>query len=240
MLKLGVPSKGRLMEQTFDWFGARGITLRQSGAEREYSGTVDGIDGVELVLLSAGEIPRELAAGRIHLGVTGSDLVREKLADWRGQVAELAPLGFGHADLILAVPQSWVDVDSLDDLDAACAQFRSVHGFRLRIATKYHRLVREFLTQAGVADYQLLDSQGATEGTVRNLTSEAVADITSSGETLRANHLKILPDALIHASQATLFMAHAADWAGGVQDTLATLKHLLGVPLGENPPRRGI
>ncbi|MDP4033403.1 MAG: ATP phosphoribosyltransferase, partial [Pseudorhodobacter sp.] len=165
MIKIGVPSKGRLMEKTFDWFGARGVTLRLAGAEREYSGAVDGIEGVELVLLSAGEIPRELAAGRIHLGVTGSDLVREKLTDWPSQVAELAPLGFGHADLIIAVPVAWIDVDTLDDLDAAAAAFRKTHGFRLRIATKYHRLVRDFLTTHGVADYQLVDSQGATEGT---------------------------------------------------------------------------
>ena len=208
-IKLGVPSKGRLMEKTFDWFAARGITLRRTGSEREYAGAVEGAEGVELVLLSAGEIPRELSAGRIHLGVTGSDLVRDKLADWNTQVAELATLGFGHADLIIAVPSAWIDVDSLDDLDAAAAAFRRAHGFRLRIATKYHRLVREFLTAHGVADWQLVDSQGATEGTVRNLTAEAIADITSSGETLRANHLKILPDALIHASQATLFAARA-------------------------------
>jgi ATP phosphoribosyltransferase len=213
MMKIGVPSKGRLMEKTFDWFGARGVTMRQTGAEREYSGAVDGVDGVELVLLSAGEIPRELAAGRIHLGVTGSDLVRDKLADWDMQVAELAKLGFGHADLILAVPSVWIDVDTLDDLDAAAAAFRARHGFRLRIATKYHRLVREFLTANGVADYQLVDSQGATEGTVKNLTAEAVADITSTGETLRANHLKILSDSVIHRSQATLFAARAADWS---------------------------
>ncbi|TGD44597.1 ATP phosphoribosyltransferase [Pseudotabrizicola sediminis] len=223
MIKIGVPSKGRLMEKTFDWFGARGVTLRLSGAEREYAGRVDGIDGVELVLLSAGEIPRELAAGRIHLGVTGSDLVREKLADWPSQVAELAPLGFGHADLIIAVPVAWIDVDTLDDLDAAAAAFRKTHGFRLRIATKYHRLVRDFLTIHGVADYQLIDSQGATEGTVKNLTAEAIADITSSGETLRANHLKVLSDAAIHASQAVLFLSHAADWTADSQMALAAL-----------------
>jgi ATP phosphoribosyltransferase len=213
MLKIGVPSKGRLMEKTFDWFGARGVTMRQTGAEREYSGAVDGVAGIELVMLSAGEIPRELSAGRIHLGVTGSDLVRDKLADWQVQVAELAALGFGHADLIIAVPAVWIDVDTLDDLDAAAAAFRAAHGFRLRIATKYHRLVREFLTENGVADYQLVDSQGATEGTVKNLTAEAIADITSSGETLRANHLKILSDGLIHQSQATLFASRSADWS---------------------------
>ncbi len=212
-LKLGVPSKGRLMEQTFEWFAARGLTLKRTGNEREYAGAVEGIEGVELVLLSAGEIPRELAAGRIHMGVTGSDLVRDKLADWDGQVEELALMGFGHADLILAVPSCWADVDCVEDLDAAASAFRRTHGFRLRIATKYHRLVREYLTREGVADYQLVDSQGATEGTIKNLTAEAIADITSSGETLRANHLKILSDAVIHSSQATLFASRTADWA---------------------------
>ncbi|MBL4926632.1 ATP phosphoribosyltransferase [Fuscibacter oryzae] len=228
MLKIGVPSKGRLMEKTFDWFEARGVTMRKTGNEREYSGEVQGVSGVELVLLSAGEIPRELAAGRIHLGVTGSDLVRDKLADWEGQVAELAPLGFGHADLIIAVPACWIDVDSIDDLDAAAAAFRAAHGFRLRIATKYHRLVREYLTEQGVADYQLVDSQGATEGTVKNLTAEAIADITSTGETLRANHLKVLADGPIHQSQATLYASRGADWVAAA-GPMAALAAKLGL-----------
>jgi ATP phosphoribosyltransferase len=231
MLKIGVPSKGRLMEKAFEWFGQRGITMRQTGNDREYSGAVEGIDGVELVLLSAGEIPRELSAGRIHLGVTGSDLVRDKLADWPAQVAELAPLGFGHADLIIAVPAAWIDVDTLDDLDAAASAFRAAHGHRLRIATKYHRLVRDFLTANGVADYQLVDSQGATEGTVKNLTAEAIADITSTGETLRANHLKVLSDGLIHQSQAVLYLARTADWPQASRATLATLASRLGITL---------
>ena len=228
-IKLGVPSKGRLMEKTFDWFGERGVTLGRSGSDREYAGRVDGIDGVELVLLSAGEIPRELAAGRIHLGVTGTDLIREKLGRWDMQVETLVELGFGHADLILAVPQYWVDVDVLDDLDAAAAAFRRDHGFRLRIATKYHRLVRDFLRDHGVADYQLVDSQGATEGTVKNETAEAVADITSTGETLRANHLKILEDGLILKSQAALFRARRVDMSDADRATLRELMTLLSI-----------
>lgn len=222
-IKLGVPSKGRLMEKTFNWFGKRGIGQRRTGSEREYAAAVDGVDGVELVLLSAGEIPRELAAGRIHLGVTGSDLVREKLAAWDSQVAEEQRMGFGHADLIIAVPKCWVDVDFLEDLDAAAAAFRCTHGFRMRIATKYHRLVREFLRDQGVADYQLVDSQGATEGTVKNETAELVADITSSGETLRANHLKILTDGLVHKSQATLFRSKKAQMSDADRLALAEL-----------------
>jgi len=227
-LKLGVPSKGRLMEKTFDWFSARGVNLRKSGSDREYVGAVDGIDGIELVLLSAGEVPRELDAGHIHLGVTGSDLVREKLSSWDQRVVEVAKMGFGGADLIIAVPQSWIDVDTLDDLDAVAAAFRAHHGFRLRIATKYHRLVREFLRENGVADYQLIDSQGATEGTIRNETAEAIADITSTGETLRANGLKILSDGMIHASQATLFRGRRRNWTQNQRDTLKALEIKLG------------
>jgi len=158
------------------------------------------------VLLSAGEIPRELAAGRIHLGVTGSDLVREKLALWDSQVHELALMGFGGADLIIAVPQGWVDVNTIDDLDAAAAAF-----------------------DQGVADYQLVDSQGATEGVVKNETAEAIADITSTGETLRANGLKILDDGLIHASQATLFRGRRDDWTDAQRKTLKALEMILGL-----------
>jgi ATP phosphoribosyltransferase len=232
MLRIGVPSKGRLMQDTFDWFGARGLPMRLAGADREYAGVVDGMPGVQVVMLSAGEIPGELAAGRIHLGVTGADLVRDRLADWPSAVAELVPMGFGHADLVLAVPAAWIDVETADDLDAAAAAFRARHGHRLRIATKYHRLVRDWLTDRGVADYALVDSQGATEGTVKNGTAEAIADITSSGETLRANHLKPLSEDPILRSQATLYAARRAVWAG---TPAADLAARLGVALPPDP-----
>ncbi len=232
-LRLGLPSKGRLMEKTFDWFGDRGLALSRTGSDREYAAAADA-DGVQVVLLSASEVPRELAAGRIHLGVTGSDLVREGLADWTTQADDLAGLGFGFADLVIAVPKGWVDVETLDDLDAAAAAFRAAHGFRLRIATKYHRLVREFLREAGVADYQLVDSQGATEGTVKNETAEAVADITSTGETLRANHLKLLSDGLIHRSQATLFRSRGARWGDAEKAALVGMAGRLGIGLPDH------
>lgn len=222
-IKLGVPSKGRLMEKTFDWFGERGVELSRTGSDREYAGAVKGAKGVELVLLSAGEMPRELAAGRIHLGVTGTDLIREKLSNWEQRVEELAPMGFGHADLIIAVPDFWVDVRTLGDLDAAAAMFRARNNFRLRIATKYHRLIREYLRDNGVADYQLVDSQGATEGTVKNETAEAVADITSTGETLRANHLRLLDDGPVLKSQATLFRSRSAALTDAEQSDLNAL-----------------
>lgn len=230
-LKLGVPSKGRLQDQTVDWFAERGVTLERSGAGREYAGRVDGVPGVELALLSAAEIPRELAAGRLHLGVTGQDLVREGVPCWFDALDELAPMGFGFADLVVAVPAFWIDVDDMSDLDAVAADFRSRHGHRLRVATKYHRLTREFFRKAGVADYQLVDSQGATEGAVKNLTAEAVADITSSGATLRDNHLRILSDGLILRSQATLFASRNANWSDADRDALDDLRRSLGLPV---------
>jgi ATP phosphoribosyltransferase len=227
-LKLGVPSKGRLMEKTFEWFAKHDITLSRTGSDREYAGKVEGIEDVSLVLLSAGEIPRELAAGRIHLGVTGTDLIHEKLPLWEQQITSVAELGFGHADLIIAVPSAWVDVDTLDDLDAVAAGFRQTHGMRLRVATKYHRLVREFLRDAGVADYALVDSQGATEGTVANETAEAIADITSTGDTLRANHLKILSGGLVLASQATLWRSRSVKLDKTDRNALQTLLTQIG------------
>ncbi len=227
-LKLGVPSKGRLMEKTFDWFRARGLEMAPAGGEREYL-AASGVEGLEIVLLSAGEIPRELGHGRIHLGVTGTDVVRETLGHWEADVEEIAELGFGHADLVIAVPRFWVDVATLEDLDAVASAFRAAHGHRLRIATKYHRLVREFLRDQGVADYQLVDSQGATEGTVRNLTAEAVADIASTGETLRANHLRPLEDGLVLRSQATLFKSRGACRSDAERSQTRALLSMLGL-----------
>ena len=213
MVRLGIPSKGRLMGQTFDWFSQRGINLVRSDSDREYAGHIKGIKNVQLIFLSASEIPRELSSGRLHFGVTGNDVIQEKLVHFNQLAKPISELGFGFADLIIAVPSFWVDVDTLDDFDAVSAQFRDKHGYRLRIATKYHRLLREFLMKAGVADYQIVDSQGATEGAVKNGLAEAIADITSTGDTLKANHLKILTDGLILKSQATLFKSLVADFS---------------------------
>lgn len=210
MIKLGVPAKGRLMQNTFDWFANRNVLLSKSGSDREYVGKVSGVTGVELILLSAGEIPGELAAGRIDIGVTGTDLVHEKLANWSEKITPVIEMGFGFANLMIAVPACWRDVTCLHDLDAVAARFRAQQGFRLRVATKYHRLVRQFMTEHGVADYQLVDSQGATEGAIKNETAEAIADITSSGATIEANHLRILEDGLVLKSQATLWQSRSS------------------------------
>lgn len=213
-IRLGLPSKGRLMDQCADWFAERGIGIERSASDREYAGRVTGIDGVTPVFLSAGEIPRELAAGRIDFGVTGADMVQEKLPMWQSRAEAVAGLGFGRADLVVAVPKAWIDVTTADDLDAAAAAFRAAHGHRLRIATKYHRLMRAWIKAREIADVQLVDSQGATEGTVAQGTAEAIADITTTGATLDANHLRPLDEAPVLRSEAMLFRARAAGTAG--------------------------
>ena len=228
-LKLGLPSKGRLQSDTIAWFEGRGVTIRPSAREREYRADVEGVEDVAVVMLSAGEIPHELADGRLHIGVTGEDLIRERVA-FRGRKVELAArMGFGHADLIVAVPDFWIDVETMADLDDVCADFRARHGRALRVATKYHNLTRAFFRQTGVADYRIVDSQGATEAAPKNRTAEAVVDITSTGATLRANHLRVLSDGLILRSEANLCVSHEAPWPREVCAAYERLIHCLGL-----------
>ena len=211
-LSIAVPSKGRLKDQASELFERAGIGLRKSGHERGYRGELAGLDGVEVVYLSAAEIVHQLKAGGIHLGVTGEDLIRETLGDVDGSVEFLRPLGFGRADVIVAVPDCWIDVGSMADLEDVAAQFARAHGRRLRVATKYMNLTRRFFAGHGVTGYRIVESVGATEATPAAGTAELIVDITTTGTTLRANNLKVLEDGLILKSQAHLFASRAASW----------------------------
>ena len=211
-LKLGMPSKGRLRDLTIDWFARNGVKIELASRDREYSATFDKFKDIELILLPAGEIPNELASGGVDLGVTGQDLVQENIPEWRQFVAELRLMNFGKADLVIAVPKFWIDVESIDDLDFVATTFRRKNHQRLRIATKYHNLVRSYLREMGIADYQLVHSQVATEGAIKNDYAEVIADIASSGKTLEANHLKVVGSKPILKSQATLYLSRKAHW----------------------------
>ncbi|MGD9501337.1 MAG: ATP phosphoribosyltransferase [Methyloceanibacter sp.] len=211
-LLIGIPSKGRLKDAAADLFARAGLALRQEGHERRYRGGVAGLDDAEVVYASAAEIVDQLKAGRVHLGVTGEDLIRETIGDVENAVEFLAPLGFGRADVVVAVPDCWIDVVRMDDLEDVAAQFASVHGRRLRVATKYMNLTRRFFASHGVAGYRIVESAGATEATPASGTAELIVDITTTGTTLRANHLKVLEDGLILKSQAHLLASRAAVW----------------------------
>jgi ATP phosphoribosyltransferase len=212
-LILGVPSKGRLMEQTLELFADAGLPVQKQGDARGYRGALGNRPGVEVEFLSAGEIARHLQTGRIHLGVTGEDLIREQMADADEQVSLLLTLGFGHADVVVAVPACWIDVETMLDLEEAAALFFAAHGRRMRIATKYMRLTRQYFARAGVTSYRTVESLGATEGAPAAGTAEAIVDITSTGATLRANGLKVLADGVILRSQANLVLSRAASAA---------------------------
>lgn len=203
-LVLAVPSKGRLMDQTADLFASAGMTLRKVGSERGYRGEIVGLEGVDVTYVSASEIASLLAAGRAHIGITGEDLIREQIADADERVTLLAPLGFGRADVVVAVPAAWIDVRRMADLESASIVFQRVHGRRLRVATKYMNLTRRFFAAKGVTGYRIVESLGATEGTPAAGAAELIVDITTTGTTLKANGLKVLEDGVILKSQAHL------------------------------------
>lgn len=214
-LAIAVPSKGRLKEQAADLFARAGMALRVKGHERGYRGRLENFDRVEVVYTSAAEIVHELRSGRVQLGITGEDLIRETLPDADSAVEFILPLGFGRADVVVAVPDCWIDVSRMADLEDVAVQFAAAHGRRLRVATKYMNLTRRFFAAHGVAGYRIVESVGATEATPAAGTAELIVDITTTGTTLRANHLKVLEDGLILRSEAHLFASRAAAWDEG-------------------------
>ncbi|KAB2700062.1 MULTISPECIES: ATP phosphoribosyltransferase [unclassified Ochrobactrum] len=205
---LALPSKGRLKEQTLAVLEKAGYKVILPDDDRNYRARVEGEDDLDILFLSASEIARELGYGSVDMGVTGEDLVRETLAHADERVAIEAELGFGHADVVVAVPEVWRDVTSMADLDDVAADFRQRHGRRLRIATKYWRLTQQFFSQKhGIQVYRIVESLGATEGAPAAGSADMIVDITSTGSTLRANRLKVLEDGVILRSQACLVSA---------------------------------
>ena len=218
-LILALPSKGRLMEKSIELFASIGMTIKKTGHERGYRGVVvEGMTKLILPFYRPVRSPMSYARVRIHLGVTGEDLVRETIADHHKRVTFIKPLGFGHAEVIVAVPQCWLDVDTVSDLEEVAAQFQKNHGRRLRLATKYVNLTGRFFARNGFFGYRIVGSLGATEGAPTSGSAELIVDITSTGETLVANHLKILKDGIILKSEANLVSSRAADWTGTAID----------------------
>ncbi len=222
-LVMAIPSKGRLKEQTDAYLAGAGFKLKQTGGDRGYAAELKGVEGVEMRLMSASEIARGVINGDIHIGVTGEDLLRETAPKMESVVHLLKPLGFGFARLIVAAPQSWIDVETMSDLDEVGAIHQEQTGRRMRVATKYMRLARQFFSQTGVGHYRIVESAGATEGAPASGSAELIVDITTTGATLAANGLKIISDGEILASQAQLAASLKADWSEEAKSTLRVL-----------------
>jgi ATP phosphoribosyltransferase len=222
-LTIAVPSKGRLQENAFSFFARAGLPLSQSRGARDYRGVIAGLPGVEILFLSASEIARELAQGGAHFGITGEDLIRESIADADSKLDMLTPLGFGHANVVVAVPQAWIDVRSMADLEDVASAFRLRHGRKMRVATKYINLTRRYFSDHGVTDYRIVESLGATEGAPASGAAELIVDITTTGATLAANALKVLDDGTMLKSEANLVASLAANWNAATLKTARTI-----------------
>jgi len=218
-LVIAVPAKGRLQENAEAFFAHAGLRLVKPRGAREYRGTIESVAGVEVAYLSAAEITLGLAQGAVHLGITGEDLVREMIAEAERRVVLIDGLGFGFANVVVAVPQAWIDVRSMADLDDVATAFRHKHDRRMRVATKYVNLTRRFFAVHGVIDYRIVESSGATEGAPAAGTAELIVDITTTGATLAANGLKVIEDGVILRSQANLVAARAAAWDEDARST---------------------
>ena len=213
-LILAIPNKGRLQEAANARFARAGLIVEKTGNAREYLAKLKGLSdsNVTIAFLSAGEIAASLAQGSVHIGVTGEDLLRETIADFDASIRRHAPLGFGRADVVVAVPQAWIDVTTMADLDDVALAFHNRHRRRLRVATKYANLTMAFFARHDVGEYRIVESLGATEGAPAVGAAEVIVDITSTGATLTANKLKVLDDGLILKSEARLAESAKARW----------------------------
>jgi ATP phosphoribosyltransferase len=222
-LILAVPSKGRLQQNAESFFARSGLELVKPRGPRDYRGGIGGFDGVEIAFLSAAEITAQLGQGAVHLGVTGEDLVREMIPDADQAVVFIDQLGFGFANVVVAVPQAWIDVRNMADVDDVATAFRLRNERKMRLATKYANLTRGFFADHGVVDYRIVENSGATEAAPAAGTAEMIVDITTTGATLAANGLKVIEDGIILRSQANLVAARAAAWDAGQRETARLL-----------------
>ncbi len=222
-LILAVPSKGRLQQNAEAFFARAGLELVKPRGARDYRGAIAGFDDVEIAYLSAAEITTQLSQGAAHLGITGEDLIREMIPQSEQSVILIAGLGFGFANVVVAVPQAWIDVRTMADLDDVATAFRLKHERKMRLATKYANLTRDFFAAHGIVDYRIVESSGATEAAPAAGTAEMIVDITTTGATLAANGLKTIEDGVILRSQANLVAARAASWDKTHRDTARLL-----------------
>jgi ATP phosphoribosyltransferase len=218
-LVIAVPSKGRLQENAEAFFARAGLNLVKPRGAREYRGGIAGLDNVEVAYLSAADITSQLAQGAAHLGITGEDLVREMIPDAETRVVLIEGVGFGYANVVVAVPQAWIDVRGMADLDDVATAFRARNDRKMRVATKYVNLTRGFFAAHGIVDYRIVESLGATEGAPAAGSAELIVDITTTGSTLAANGLKVIDDGIILRSQANLVASRRAAWGREERET---------------------
>ena len=211
-LKIAFPSKGRLRKDLEKLLRFKKIEFVEEGNERNYMAKLANQNDILIYFMGAKEIVTQLDEGNVHLGITGDDLVQEKILDSEEKVTSELTLDFGKADLVVAVPKIWLDVTTMADLDEISHVKRMNTSKRLKVATKYINLTNRFFSKCGVTDYRTVGSSGSTENAPFNGIADIIVDITSTGETLKANNLRILDDGLILKSSANIFKSKTIKW----------------------------
>jgi ATP phosphoribosyltransferase len=205
ILKIGIPSKGRLKENSLSILKKNKINIKNS--KRSYISKVENLKNNEVIFLHAREIIERLAEGSLDVGISGLDLLKESLPGIKKNIKIYKNLNFGFANLVVAIPEDWIDVQTIADLEEISFNFKNNNTSKLRIATKYPNLTNDFLNSKGLTQYKIVNSLGATEIYPFTNQSEIITDITSTGATLKANRLRILKDGLILSSSACVIVS---------------------------------
>ena len=207
LITIGLPSKGRLKDKAVEFFEINGLKVLQNEKERNYFAIIENKPNIKIIYLHAKEIIQRLGDGTLDVGISGLDLLNESEKNLQDKINIKKKLNFGEANLVVAVPDDWIDVQTIADLEEVAFDIRSKRNTRLRVATKYPNLTNNFLISKGVTQYKLISSLGATETYPFIGSSEIITDITSTGKTLEDNNLRVLKDGLILKSTACLFIA---------------------------------
>ena len=210
ILNIGIPSKGRLRKDILNIFRKNKLTLVSERGERDLIGSIKQHKNIKILYLHAREIVERLGDGSLDLGFSGFDLLKESQINIQNKINVLKQYSFGRATLVVAIPDPWIDVQTVADLEEIAFEFKDKKKKRLRVATKYPNLTREFLFSKGVTQFKLVDSLGATEAYPFTGSSEIITDITSTGETLKANNLRVLKDGEILKSEACMMVSKSS------------------------------
>jgi len=223
-INIGVPSKGRLRKDILKIFTRKKLKLVSERGERDLLGSIENLNNTKILYLHAREIIERLGDGSLDVGFSGFDLLQESNFNIKKKINVIKKYEFGKATLVVAIPDPWIDVQTIADLEEIAFEFKDKKK-RLRVATKYPNLTREFLFSKGVTQFKLINSLGATEAYPFTGSSEIITDITSSGETLKANNLRILKDGKILDSKACLMVSKSAFKNSSMKKILKLLSH---------------
>ena len=205
VIKIGLPSKGRLKDESLKVFRKNKLFIKDS--KRNYLSEIKNFESNEIIFSHAREIVERLADNSLDVGISGYDLLKESLPGIQKNIQIYSRQKFGFAKLVVAVPNNWIDVQTIADLEEITFEFKAKNIRKLRVATKYPNLTNEFLLSKGLTQYKIVNSLGSTEVYPFTDQSEIITDITSTGDTLKANKLRILKDGNILKSSACILVS---------------------------------